>query len=262
MTIQDFCFTWRGELQAPLSAKDANLLKPIALYHQNQGRALLLLHGFSSTPAVFRAILPKLPAYDAIICPVLPGHADSIESFANAKACDWILAAEQACEALLQHYHWVDVMGLSLGGLLACHLSAKFALNHLYLLAPALDLRLPLNITLFAAQCLKSLGVRLLRNRAGNLQSNQFSELTYRQLPLHAIIEILSLVKHFQFKQPNCPTDVLLGRFDKVVDSKKIAARFKTNSVATIHWLEHSAHILPLDGDIKTILDVMHTQLF
>lgn len=260
MTIQDFCFAWRGKQQAFLSEKDVNLLEPIALYNQNHGRALLLLHGFSSSPAVFRAILPQLPAYDAIVCPVLPGHAESITAFAKVTSNDWIVTAEQACEMLLARYHLVDVMGLSLGGLLACHLSSKYTLNHLYLLAPALDLQLPLNLTLFAAQCLKSLGVRLLRNRAGNLQSNQFSELTYRQLPLHAIIEILSLVKHFQFKQPNCPTDVLLGRFDKVVDSKKIAARFKANSVATIHWLEHSAHILPLDGDIQTIIATMYSR--
>lgn len=255
MNIHDFCFTWQGRQLACLSEQEQSLLNPLAIFNGRHERALLLLHGFSSSPAVFRAMLPQLPAYDAIVCPVLPGHADSIESFAKVKASAWVLAAEQACERLVKDYRLVDVMGLSLGGLLACHLSSRFALNHLYLLAPALDLRLNVPLTLKASQCLRFLGMRYLRNRAGNLHTAQFSELTYRQLPLNAIIEILTLVQQFQFQPPTCPTDVFVGRFDAVVDSPAIAARFAKKSHATVHWLEHSAHILPLDGDIKTIVD-------
>ena len=257
MTIQDFCFSWRGQQQGVLFKKDQLLLNPIAIYGPGHQRALLLLHGFSSTPAVFRAMLPQLPGYDAIIAPILPGHADSIAAFSTTTAQEWVSAAELACENLVKNYRFVDVLGLSLGGLLACHLSTRFALNRLYLLAPAIDLHLNLKLTLLAARSLHYLGFRYLRNRAGNLHTADYSELTYRQLPLTAIIEILTLVENFQFQPPSCPTDVFLGRFDEVVDSKKVAARFENLPLANIHWLENSAHILPLDGDIKRILDTI-----
>lgn len=254
MIIQDFCFSWRGQQQGILLKKDQSLLNPIALFRPGHERALLLLHGFSSTPAVFRAMLSQLPAYDAIIAPALPGHADSIAAFSKATAQEWLATAESACQDLVTNYRFVDVLGLSLGGLLACHLSTRFALNRLYLLAPAIDLHLNVKLTLLAARSLHYFGFRYLRNRAGNLHAAHYSELTYRQLPLTAIIEILTLVKNFQFQPPSCPTDVFLGRFDDVVDSKKVAARFENLPLANIHWLENSAHILPLDGDIKTIL--------
>ena len=254
MNIQDFCFTWRGQQQGHLLKKDAHFLKPIDIRGQGREHALLLLHGFSSTPAVFRAMLPELTGYDAVVCPVLPGHADSILSFSKATACEWMSAAELACEALLKEYTFVDVLGLSLGGLLACHLSHRFALNRLYLLAPAIDLRLNLDLSLVAARILTRLGFRRLRNRAGNLHTDHYRELTYRQLPIASIIEILTLVQNFQFMPPDCPTDVFLGCFDEVVDSTKVACRFENIPSAKIHWLENSAHILPLDGDIEIIL--------
>ncbi len=257
MIIQDFCFLRRGQQQGILLKKDQTLLNPIAIHGQGQERALLLLHGFSSTPAVFRAMLPQLPAYDAIIAPILPGHADSIAAFSKATAQEWLATAVSACQELLTKYRFVDVLGLSLGGLLACHLSSRFALNRLYLLAPAIDLHVHVKLTLLAARSLHYLGFRHLRNRAGNLHTSDYSELTYRQLPLTAIIEILTLVKNFEFQPPSCPTDVFLGRFDEVVDSKKVAARFEHLPLVTTHWLENSAHVLPLDGDINRILDAI-----
>ena len=257
MNIQDFCFTWRGKQQAPLLKQDLPMLMPVDIRGQGRKRALLLLHGFSSSPAVFRALIPQLTGYDAIVCPVLPGHADSIEAFSNVKSGEWLLAAEQACEALVQDYQCVDVLGVSLGGLLACHLSHRFVLNRLYLLAPALDLRLNLSVCIRAARFFHAIGFRRLRNRAGNLHTQQHFELTYRQLPITAVIEILTLVQQFEFIPPTCPTDVFLGCFDEVVDSSKVSARFESVSSATIHWLENSAHVLPLDGDLDRILETV-----
>lgn len=257
--VNDFRYMWCGKQLEPLPQQQANLLAPIDIRQQGQNRALLLLHGFSSSPAVYRELLPKLPSYDAILCPTLPGHGESIMAFTKAKASDWLLAAEEICATLTKNYEKVDVMGLSLGGLLACHLSQRFPLHHLYLLAPALDLQLNPSKALRLAKFLDWLGFKYLRNRAGNLYSPLFRELAYRQLPLATIIEILTLINEFKFIPPAMPTDVFLGNFDMVVDSAAIEKKFLNVSHCRIHWLPKSAHVLPLDSDINIIIDCLKT---
>jgi len=249
---------FRGKPVLEAGENDARLLKPIAQYGKNKDRALLLLHGFSSSPAVYRLMLPALTGYDAIVAPTLAGHGDSIAAFSQSTAKQWIESAETACANLIDNYRHVDVLGLSLGGLLACHLSARFPLNRLYLLAPALRIKSSIPFALHLARTMRFLGFHLLRNQAGNICMEGRAELTYRQLPIPATIEILTLIRDFDFKQPTCPTDLFLGKWDEVVDSKAVADMFLKNPNVTTHWLKKSAHILPLDNDVNTILDVVN----
>ncbi len=255
MNIDDFNFMWRGKTVSALRESDRSLLLPIDIRKRDSGRALLLLHGFSSSPAVYRLLLPELlKMYDAVVCPVLPGHAEHIEAFAKSSASEWLHAVQQSAKELALSYQSIDVMGLSLGGALACQLSESFHINHLFLLAPALRLHGCTGFRLLLAKTLGWFGLKRIPNRAGNFYSQGQAELTYRKLPVAAIIEILTLVAQHDFISPTCPTDVFLGRYDKVVDSPEVAKFFKNSTNVQIHWLEHSAHILPLDGDVGVIL--------
>ncbi|MDP3562476.1 MAG: alpha/beta fold hydrolase [Legionellaceae bacterium] len=255
MNINDFNFMWRGKVVRPLDQNEISLLSPIDINRKESGRALLLLHGFASSPAIYRELLPTFTMYDAIVCPVLAGHADSIDAFAKSTANDWLETVIHAGQLLAKRYETVDVMGLSLGGLLACKLSEYMTINHLYLLAPALVLCGPTRVLLTCAQVLRKLGLKRITNHAGNFHIKGHAELTYRQLPLKAIIEILTYVSTNQFKLPRCPTDLFLGRYDEVVDSSAVARLFANDLNTKIHWLNNSAHILPLDGDIEAIVD-------
>lgn len=255
MNLNDFRYMWRGKVQQSLSQDQIHLLAAIDQRTRRKKRAMLLLHGFSSSPAVYRQFLPSLTWYDAVVCPVLPGHGQSIEAFGKIHAQQWVDCAEQTCRALVAEYEAVDLLGLSLGGLLACHLSSRFAVNHAYLLAPALAIRSNLNRLLRLARLAYGLGFQQIRNRAGNLHTRAHQELAYRKLPIATVIELLCLIRDFKFIEPNCPIDLFLGEHDEVVDSDKVAAWFATNPNARIHWLAHSAHVLPLDGDMAAIVN-------
>jgi len=258
--LNDFRYMWRGHALRTLTSKDANLLAPIDSRSDKQGSVLLLLHGFSSSPAVFRELLPKLTMYDAIICPVLPGHAHSIVNFAHTKAEEWLATTELLCETLCKTYKQVDVLGLSLGGLLTCYLAKRYTFHHIYLLAPAIALHLNIPLAKAAARTLHTLGFRYLRNNAGNLHTNAHQELTYRQVPLTIILELFKLIQDAPDLPTNCPVDLFLGRFDAVVDSPTVAKKFENLSNTKIHWLEHSAHVLTLDGDINVIIEVIQNR--
>lgn len=261
MNIDDFRYMRRGKQLDFLTSQQAHLLAPVNIRGSGTERAVLLLHGFSSSPAVYRQLIPALTGYDAIVCPTLPGHGESIAAFTAVKASDWIAAAEKTFEALTKEYKAVSVVGLSLGGVLACHLSQRFALHHLYLLAPAIALQLNIPLALKFAHILRWLGCKSVRNRAGNLCSQLHSELAYRKLPVATAIEILTLINNFHFVPPSCPTDVFLGRFDKVINTNLVEKSFAGAPNVTVHWLANSAHVLPLDSDVEIIVECIQRNL-
>lgn len=258
MNIEDFRYMHRGKQLSAITKQDVALMEPINQRGKGTGRALLMLHGFSSSPAVYRLLIPQLKHYDAIVCPVLTGHAESIEAFSHSNASEWLETATNACDALIKEYKTVDVLGLSLGGLLACELSKRFPINHLYLLAPALKLHLHIPAMIMLTKTLKALGFRYLRNAAGNLFTNSQAEIAYRQLPLSTILEILQLMRDYKLVAPTCPVSLFLGRFDEVVASEEVEQLFASLPNVTVHWLEHSAHVLPLDGDLDEIVDCIN----
>lgn len=259
MNISDFRYMRQGKQLKALNKDESHLLKPICLQGDNKKRALLLLHGFSSSPAVYRCIIPYLKNYDAILCPVLPGHAITIESFSQVKACDWLQNVKALCDRLTTEYEQVDLLGLSLGGLLACELSKEYVINHLYLLAPALKLRLNTKLIIPTIRMAKRLGFNQVRNAAGNILNPNQAEITYRMLPLTTIIEVLQLIQDFQWIPPTCATSLFLGAQDQVVDSEWIRDLYKSLSNCELHWLANSAHVLPLDNDVAQIISCINS---
>lgn len=257
----EFRHMLRGCQKSALNHQDFCQIQNLAIKNNNcNNKALLMLHGFTSSPAVFRLLIPEILHYDAIICPVLPGHTGYLDDLKNTSAQKWIETAEQACESLLSEYQKVDVLGLSLGGMLACHLNQKYPVNHLYLLAPAFDLQTPITPTLILLKCLRTLGFRQLRANAGNIQGEN-TEISFRRIPLDTIIEILTFIRDFKWVIPENSVDLLLGRHDAVVNSEKIAERFKHCKQLNLHWLDNSAHVLPLDNDRKLITACLNTHL-
>ncbi|MCH9756346.1 MAG: alpha/beta fold hydrolase [Gammaproteobacteria bacterium] len=259
MNIDDFQYMWRGQAIRPLLESDIGRLAPIDKRNGGNERALLLLHGFSSSPAVYRAIWPALNNYDALVCPTLPGHAENIAAFTSATHDQWLSAAVAACKPLIEQYKTVEVIGLSLGGVLACHLAHQFPIQHLYLLAPALKLRFNMRLAKTAARLLHACGIKQIKNHAGNLFTHGHEELAYKKLPLKTLVELFTLIEKTQFILPSCQVDLFLGSHDDVVDSPHVIKQFESSSHCTTHWLDHSAHAIPLDGDIQTIIDCINS---
>ncbi|MGL5743127.1 MAG: alpha/beta hydrolase [Legionella sp.] len=253
MNANDFRYMQQGKQVADLKKEDFSLLEPICLKGPKKERALLLLHGFMSSPAVYRYLIPQLTHYDELVCPQLTGHAESIAVFAQAKNTDWLNGATQECNTLFNEYKHVDIMGLSLGALLACKLSANFAFNRMFLLAPALKLHMNIKQNLMLLTALKKLGFCELRGSAGDLITRKYAEISFRKLPIAPIIELFTFISEHQWTAPNCPIDLFLGANDHVVASKQVEKMFSHLPNATIHWLSNSAHILPLDNDLDYI---------
>jgi carboxylesterase len=258
MNKNDFRYMRCGKQLRDLNDRDFSFLKPINKHGENTERAIILLHGFSSSAAVFRELIPKLKNYDAIVCPNLPGHASSIDDFSKVTAADWLSDATTLCEDLFKKYNKVDIVGLSMGGLLTCKLSEHFAFNHIFLLAPALKLVMNERKYLAFARVMHNLGFKELRGAAGNLVTHKNAEVSYRKLPLTTSMEMFHFILDHQWVAPTVPVDLFLGAQDKVVSSVEVERMFLNLPNVAIHWLPNSAHILTLDEDLEQIVECVN----
>ena len=244
----------QGKNIAQLQPHDLQSMQEIKIEDGKKTRALILLHGFSSTPAVFRYFIPKIAGYNAIYAPVLPGHGQSIDAFAKVTAKQWISTVKDYIKEQVSGYQSVDVVGLSLGGVLAYEAVKSIPIRRLFLLAPAFDLRVSLPYSLMLAKAFQYMRFTSLRSAAGNICADNTYEIAYKQTPLPVLIEILTLIKTFEFTAPNCPVELFLGKHDNVIDNDTVAALFASNAQTTLHCLENSAHVLPLDADRDAII--------
>ncbi len=257
----DFRWFMQGKAQKAATEKDESLVRTVDIDNGKKRRAIIMLHGFSSTPAVYRLIYPHLKRFDRILIPRLPGHGRSIESFAKSTAREWLSSAEAYSRDLLNHYEEVEIMGLSMGGLIAAMLCQHLPFRHAFLLAPALNLTMNITCSLKFSKVMDFIGFHQYRAAAGSLHQKKHLELAYRRLPMSTIKEILNLVQTYHHESLKCSADVLLGKYDKVVQSQEVEQRFTNDEKTTVHWLDNSDHILPLDGDLSYIIELVNQEL-
>ena len=106
-----------GDLFDPLAG-------PFRLDGSN-GEAVVLQHGFTGTPALFRLMAPVLnQAGYTVQAPLLSGHGTSLEDMAAHGAEDWVRSARQGIEEVAGHRR-IHLVGHSLGGLLGLALARE-----------------------------------------------------------------------------------------------------------------------------------------
>lgn len=106
----------------------------------------LCVHGFTSSPALYRKLAPKLAenGFDVVV-PALPGHATCAEDLAKVRHFrEWFSACNAIFQLLLGEYERVHIIGLSLGGTTATWFGENYPdepkLKSLVLLAPGWEL--------------------------------------------------------------------------------------------------------------------------
>ncbi|MDP3559710.1 MAG: alpha/beta fold hydrolase [Legionellaceae bacterium] len=244
---EDFAAIQQGNVIRGLNISEVAQLQSYAWEEEPFDSAILLIHGFSSSPAVFRQFLPALTGFNGVFAPCLPGHGSSLTDFSRNGAAEWVQVVDTWLEYLCQRFKKVSVLGFSLGGALAYLASFRHPIHHLYLVAPAFTLHIPSRFLLALLPGLRYLGFYAVRSGAGNFYKPSDTEWVYRLLPLATTESILRFLEQDFSKAPPCHTDIFLGRHDGVVNSPHIATICTTWPQQKCHWLEHAAHVLPLE---------------
>jgi carboxylesterase len=116
--------------------------------------AVVLLHGFTGHPGETRFVGERLALEGfTAIAPRLPGHGSSGSDFAATDSADWFRRALDAASDALAEFapeagienrgETVGILGHSMGGALACAVSARLGLTRTVLFAPALSISIP-----------------------------------------------------------------------------------------------------------------------
>lgn len=225
--------------------------------------AVLCVHGLTGTPYEVRPPAEALAA-SGFFCegPLLPGHGTRHEDLAATPRDAWVEAVVSAYDELAGRHARVYVLGLSLGGLLALSLASRRPVAGAVVLAAPIDLG-PLIRT--AVPWLFRLVRSLPKTPAILDDAARTRHPGYDRMPLRSVNELIRLAREVERALPGVPAPVQLiySRRDPTVPARN--ARVILDALPPgdreLHWLEDSAHVLPVDRErervAQTVLDFL-----
>jgi carboxylesterase len=213
---------------------------------------VLVLHGFTGSPASMRGIAERLAdAGLTVELPLLPGHGTSLDDMLPCRWDDWTAAAAEAYGELAARCGRMAVVGLSMGGALTCWLAerhpeiAGIAVVNPLLESPGEELRA-------AVQELLDAGTEVAPGIGSDIAQPGVAELGYDGTPLVPLLSMLDGVDEVGagLGDINCPVLLLSSRQDHVVPSSsgdRLAA--SVSGPCERVWLERSYHVATMDYD-------------
>jgi carboxylesterase len=217
--------------------------------------AVLCVHGLTGTPYEVRPPAEAL-AEAGFFCegPLLPGHGTDVTELASTPRGAWIDAMVSAHDALAARHERVYVLGLSLGGVLALALAQRRPL------AGAVVMAAPLRLSGLVRSAVPVLArvLRALPKRPAILDDEARARHPgYDRMPLSAVNELLRLSREVEaaLDRVAAPVQLIYSRRDPTVPAFNagLVLRGLPPGEHELHWLEDSAHVLPVDRERELV---------
>jgi carboxylesterase len=241
--------------------------------------AVLLLHGYSSSPQEFDTLIPLLQAANIpYYAPTLTGYGlDDFRLLYQIQPDDWRRDAAAGYEFLSSFADEVSVVGHSTGANLALYVASKYPVRNLVLSAANLapsdkDLRFKnlIDSPLFGSVIRMAMPVfRKPIRRKDPIRGDTLDPSTagigfsYRALPLQSLRALWQLqdetpVKNLRFRQ----LDYFYGMQDLTVNNQASIEKLKSAGyVFGIHPYKHSAHNILEDYEKAEVTSVISSLL-
>ena len=232
--------------------------------------ALLMVHGFSDTPQMYRKLGPKLASrgYDCHTI-LLPGFGRDVEAYANGKSEKWVQKVEEKLRELKNEYEHVVLVAHSLGGAVSINvtLDGETRPDALVLLAPAIEVsnsRSPILPTRFwhefSKYALPSTKITYSPFKMDAKDpAEQERELRNRFSPRSVVDETFKLIDANRGRagEIQCPTLVFNAVNDKVVDPNAIESFYEQcgSEAKGITRLSESGHMVPVDVEWMDVVE-------
>lgn len=216
----------------------------------------LVLHGITGTPSSMAGVAAALAGAGFVVeSPLLPGHGTTVDDMAGTGWRDWSGAVEVAYTELAAHCRRVVVVGLSMGGTLACWLAARHPeVAGIVCVNPMVEPVAPSFLELLR-QTLAA-GVTVLPALGSDVARPGVADSAYPGLPVPPLLTLLEALPELArgLGDIRCPVLLLTSVKDHVVppsSSDFLAARV-AGPVERVR-LEHSYHVATLDFDAEEI---------
>ena len=220
-------------------------------------KGVLLLHGFTGSPAEMRLLGEKLHQEGyTVFAPRLSGHGTTVEELAKTKWPHWYSGVEDGYHIVRSVCKEISVVGLSMGGLLALKLAAEYPVNKavslstpIYIADKRLDM-LPLYRVLYQFVPKKR------KSFAGI--GSQYC-VGYNATPLSSLSSLLDLIEDVDVRLPTIKTPLLVvqARFEHTVQPRSATYIFEQvgSTEKKLVWLEKSGHIVTLDIEREQVFE-------
>jgi carboxylesterase len=226
----------------------------LPIRHDGGPAGALVLHGFTGSPDTVR---PQADAFGAagfsVLAPRLPGHGTTLDDMATTRWSDWSGEVERAYGELSVRCERVVVLGLSMGGALACWLAARH---------PEIAGIVTINASVrpFSAEEREFVGLmldagdELAPGLGADLAAPDARERVYDGTPLRALLSLWDAIDELQDALPaiTCPALVMNSAVDHVVTPPDVVAEHLASRVGgpvERLVLERSYHVATLDYD-------------
>ncbi len=219
--------------------------------------AVLLIHGFTSSPHSMRELGQKLfeAGFDAKGL-LLPGHGTTPLDMEKMKWTDWYGAVENELLELRKHYQKVFLCGQSMGGCLSLYASTYHAVNGVITISSGIRL---FDRQLFFVPFVKYF-YRFQKKTGGPDVKDpeaKRAEVHYDLMPLRSIHELQKLLARLRQRISGVEAPVLLihAREDHTFDFRNQNLIFDSvaSAVKKKIVLENSYHIATVDYDKTTV---------
>jgi len=214
---------------------------------------VLLIHGFTNTTYEMKKLMSFLSDQGFFVrLDNLPGHGTTIDECNTMRYTDWIEFTEQRLADLSARCNQVFVCGISMGALLAMHLSTVFPINGLISAAPVLSFNKPFKINF-----LNPILCHIMRVRPKKYEFNPGQKVYYgyNKWPLIALNEVRKLSHHVNkniLTKINCPTLLIHSKSDQtsLLDNYDIEKQYIKNDLLDSLIVNESTHNI-FDCDIE-----------
>lgn len=223
----------------------------------NNGKAVLLLHGYTGSPAEMKPLglyLQKL-GY-TVLCPRLPGHGTTVYDLEKTTSADWFEKALQAYNQLRSEYAEIYVAGLSMGGLLAMKIATLVDVKKVVFISAPIyvyDKRVKL------LPLLRFFIHYLPKKKRHYHDMDEYCQ-AYDVMPTKPLMSLFAMIKECKnevLSKIKIPALVLQSRIEHTVKPKSAQYIFEhlatSNKQKKLLWFEHSGHILTLDHEYEKV---------
>lgn len=219
----------------------------------------LLIHGFTGSPQEVEPLAQELTQLGFyVIAPVLKGHGGDLKELSTCTWIDWIASAENSLQKLLQEYHKVIIIGFSMGGLIAAHLAARYPVDRLILLSPAIYAPNIRQMLIDFRESIVEQDVQALK---------RFKEymVKFFATPKKTFWHFKRLVKYVRNDLPKVqvPALIIHGTMDDVVHPR--SAKYIYDAISSkekkLYYLPRSKHILCHDREAEQVKYLVRTFL-
>lgn len=230
-----------------------------SVFFKGNETGIVLCHGFNGTPQSMEYIGEHLANYGyTVFIPRLKGHGTHVEDMEASTYEEWIVNLQSACEKLKKTCEKVYVVGQSMGGALTLQVASQQDIDGIFLINAA--------VTEVAYQEYRHKNTpRMIEEGEPDIKKPSVHEITYDQVPLKAIHQLLDLMDNTKdkVKYVSMPTIIFKSKIDHVVspmNSDYIFNNISTSEKVLIE-LENSYHVASMDYDAQFIVDNIHESI-